>query len=77
MIHVMDRKSHLCVDVAAEEDEEADDVEVAGADGVVEGGDALVVGGRRVRHLQGLLIVFINHQLLIINYYLLPAAPSS
>ena len=41
---------------------------MAGADGVVEGGDALVVGGRRVRHLQGLLIVFIiiNYQLLII-----------
>lgn len=43
----------LRIDVAAELDEELDDLEVAGADGVVQGGDALVVGRARVGHLLG------------------------
>lgn len=43
----------LRVDVTAEGDEERDDVEVAGADGVVERRDALVVGGGGVSHLRG------------------------
>ena len=38
----------LAVHVAAKLHEELDDVEVAGADGVVEGSDALVVGGAGV-----------------------------
>ena len=38
----------LSVHVAPELDEELHDVKVSGADGVVESGDALVVGGDRV-----------------------------
>ena len=41
----------LDVHVAAKLHEELDDVEVAGADGVVEGGDALVIVGAGVGHL--------------------------
>ncbi len=43
---------HLSIDVAAELDEEPDDVEVPGADGVVQGGDALVVRRRRIGNLE-------------------------
>ena len=59
MAQKMIQEVYLCIDVAAKEHEEADDVEVAGADGVVQGGDALVVGGRRVLHLPRRLL----HQL--------------
>merc|ERR1719510_2326884 len=46
----------LGVHVAAEGDEELDDVEVTGTDGVVESRDALVVGGAGVGHLPGRLL---------------------
>ena len=39
------------IDVASELAEEADDFVVARTDGVVEGGDSLVVGGAHVSHL--------------------------
>ena len=41
----------LSVDVAPELDEELHDVKVSGADGVVESGDAFVVGSTRVGNL--------------------------
>ena len=41
----------LRVHIAAKSDEESDDVEVAGTDGVVEGSDALVISGTGIGHL--------------------------
>ena len=46
----------LSIDVAAELDEELDDLEVARADGIVKSGDALVVGRARIGHLLGRLL---------------------
>ena len=57
------------VDVAAELDEVLDDVEVSGADGVVQRRDALVIRLRRVRHLQAADVIWYFQVIYIIQHF--------